>query len=68
MSSPPVALTIAGSDPSGSSGLQADLPTFAAMGVHGTSAVTVVTAQDTTGTTRRKKRKLKGSAPERGQD
>ena len=49
MSTPPVALTIAGSDPSGSSGLQADLPTFAALGVHGTSVITVVTAQDTTG-------------------
>ncbi|MEM7287073.1 MAG: bifunctional hydroxymethylpyrimidine kinase/phosphomethylpyrimidine kinase [Actinomycetota bacterium] len=49
MPTPPVALTIAGSDPSGSSGLQADLPTFAALGVHGTSVITVVTAQNTTG-------------------
>lgn len=45
----PVALTIAGSDPSGSSGLQADLPTFAAFDVHATSVVTVATAQDSTG-------------------
>lgn len=42
-------MTIAGWDPSGSSGVQADLPTFAALGVHGTSVLTVVTAQDTTG-------------------
>lgn len=45
----PIALTIAGSDSSGSSGLQADLPTFAALGVHGTSVVTVVTAQNSLG-------------------
>lgn len=49
MPPPPVALTIAGTDPSGSSGLQADLPTFAALGVHATAAITVVTAQDSTG-------------------
>ena len=49
MARPPIALTIAGSDPSGSSGLQADLPTFAAMGAHGTSVVTVVTAQNSLG-------------------
>jgi hydroxymethylpyrimidine kinase/phosphomethylpyrimidine kinase len=46
---PPVVMTIAGSDPSGSSGLQADLPTIAALGAHGTSVVTVVTAQDSQG-------------------
>jgi hydroxymethylpyrimidine/phosphomethylpyrimidine kinase len=42
----PVALTIAGSDSSGAAGLQADLPTFAELGVQARSAVTVVTAQD----------------------
>jgi hydroxymethylpyrimidine/phosphomethylpyrimidine kinase len=42
-----VALTIAGSDPSGGAGLQADLKTFQAFGIYGTSVVTVVTVQNT---------------------
>lgn len=44
-----VALTIAGSDPSGGAGLQADHKTFAAFGVYGASVVTALTVQDTTG-------------------
>ena len=45
----PVALTIAGSDPSGGAGLQADLKTFHQFGVYGTSVVTLLTVQNTLG-------------------
>ena len=44
--SPPVALTIAGSDPSGGAGIQADLKTFHQFGVYGEAVITLLTVQN----------------------
>lgn len=49
--STPVAISVAGSDPSGGAGIQADVKTFSALGVYGGAVLTALTAQNTRGVT-----------------
>ncbi len=51
MTKPPIVLTVAGSDPSGGAGIQADLKTFSALGAYGCAVLTSLTAQNTRGVT-----------------
>ena len=50
--SPPIVLTFAASDPTGGAGVQADILTIGALGGHGLSVITALTAQDTSGVAR----------------